>query len=275
MNPKGMTRQMRIKTKLSRKEVSLGSWITLGHPGIGEIMASCGFDWLTIDMEHSAITLAECQNLVQVIELAGCSPLVRVGENDPNLIKRVMDTGAHGVIVPQVNSQKEALQAVKSVKYPPEGERGVGLARAQGYGTSFDEYRRWNEQESIVIVQIEHREAVRHLKEILSVQGVDGFIVGPYDLSASLGFPGEFSRPAFLRAMERIHRLAGDVPGVAPGFHVVQPDPSEVERKVEEGYRFIAYSLDTLLLAGTCLRDLKTIGGGERMPRRFIKEPAP
>jgi 2-keto-3-deoxy-L-rhamnonate aldolase RhmA len=275
MNHEGMTRRMSTKTKLSGKEISIGSWITLGHPAIGEIMASCGFDWLTIDMEHSAITLAECQNLVQVIELTGCTPLVRVGENDANLIKRVMDAGAHGVIVPQVNSREDALSAVKSVKYPPEGERGVGLARAQGYGTRFDEYRRWNEQESIVIVQIEHIQAVRHLKEILSVQGVDGFIVGPYDLSASLGSPGEFSRPEFLKAMERIHRLAGEVPGVAPGFHVVRPDPSEFERKVEEGYRFIAYSLDTLILAETCLRDLKAIGGEGRMPRRFIKEPVP
>ena len=181
---------MTLKDLLKGRGVTLGSWITLGHPAIGEILAGCGFDWLTIDMEHSAITLAECQELVRVIELAGCAPLARVGENDPNLLKRVMDAGAHGVIVPQVNSREEALRAVASVRYPPEGTRGVGLARAQGYGLNFDTYREWNREESVVIVQVEHIEAVKHLGEILSVPGVDGFIVGPYDLSASLGHPG-------------------------------------------------------------------------------------
>ena len=262
---------MSLKDRLSGKEVTIGSWITLGHPAIGEILAGCGFDWLTIDMEHSAITLAECQDLVRVIELAGCCPLVRVGENDPNLIKRVMDEGAHGVIVPQVNSQEDARRAVASVRYPPEGERGVGLARAQGYGLHFDAYRQWNREESIVIVQIEHIQAVENLGDILSVPGVDGFIVGPYDLSASLGHPGVFSRPEFLQAMERIHRVAGDLPHIPAGFHVVQPDPMEVGKRIEQGYRFIGYSLDTLLLAGTCLRDLAAGSGGRIQPRRFIK----
>ncbi|HVN65406.1 MAG TPA: aldolase/citrate lyase family protein [Methanomicrobiales archaeon] len=261
-----------LKERLHGKEVTFGSWITLGHPAIGEILAGCGFDWLTIDMEHSAITLAGCQGLVQVIELAGCSPLVRVGENAPNLIKRVMDAGAHGVIVPQVNSREDALRAVASVKYPPEGARGVGLGRAQGYGVGFDAYRKWNDEESIVIVQVEHIEAVRHLGEILKVPGVDGFIVGPYDLSASLGHPGEFTRPEFLEAMNQIHLLMKQVPGVAPGFHVVQPDPGDVAKKIREGYRFIGYSLDSLLLADTCRRDLATVSGGRIRPRRFIKE---
>lgn len=270
-----MHASMGLKDLLRGEGIAIGSWITLGHPAIGEILAGCGFDWLTIDMEHSAITLAECQELVRVIELAGCCPLVRVGENDPNLIKRVMDAGAHGVIVPQVNSREEALRAVSSVRYPPEGGRGVGLARAQGYGLSFDSYRRWNQEESVVIVQVEHIDAVNHLGEILPVPGVDGFIVGPYDLSASLGHPGEFNRPEFLRAMERIHTLAMDFPRIPAGFHVVQPDPAEAKKKIREGYRFLGYSLDTLLLAGTCLRDLATITGGKLQPRRYVKEPPP
>jgi 2-keto-3-deoxy-L-rhamnonate aldolase RhmA len=264
---------MGLKSVLAEKGVSIGSWITLGHPAIGEIMAGCGFDWLTIDMEHSAITLPDCQRLIQVIELAGCVPLVRVGENNPTLIKRVMDAGAHGVIVPQVNSRGDAEQAVRSVKYAPLGTRGVGLARAQGYGLHFDAYRTWNERESIVIVQVEHIQAVEHLDEILSVPGVDGFIIGPYDLSASLGVPGNFSHPDVLRAMDRIRRSMGDHPGVAPGVHVVQPDPAETKRRVKEGYRFIGYSLDTLLLAETCLRDLATVTAGKMKPRRFVKEP--
>ena len=126
-----------LKERLRKKEVTVGSWITLGHPSVAEIMAHSGFDWLTVDMEHSAITLHQAQQLIQVIELSGVVPLVRVGENDPNLIKRVMDAGAHGVIVPMVNSKEEAEKAVRSVKYPPKGSRGVGLARAQKYGADF------------------------------------------------------------------------------------------------------------------------------------------
>ena len=130
-----------LKKKFEKKSISIGSWITLAHPAIAEIMAKSGFDWLTIDMEHSAITLSEAQNLIQVIELCQVTPLVRVSENDPTLIKRVMDAGAHGVIVPMVNTVAEAEAAVSAVKYPPVGIRGVGLARAQGYGLEFKKYK--------------------------------------------------------------------------------------------------------------------------------------
>ncbi|MDD1651823.1 MAG: aldolase/citrate lyase family protein [Methanomicrobiales archaeon] len=262
---------MGLKDRIHRKEVTLGSWITLGHPAIGEIMAGIGFDWLTIDMEHSAITLGECMQLIQVIELRGCVPLVRVGENDPTVIKRVMDAGAHGVIVPMVNSRAEAEQAVKSVKYPPEGFRGVGYGRAQGYGLHFDAYRDWNARDTLVVVQIEHIRAVEQMAEILTVPGVDAFIVGPYDLSASLGIPGEFSRPEFLGAMERIRTTMTDYPGVAPGFHAVQPSPADAVKRLEEGYRFLAYSLDTLILGGTLQRDLQTIGKGKWKPLPPVK----
>ena len=160
---------IKLKEKLKNNAPTLGSWITLGHPSIAEIMASSGFDWLTVDMEHSVITLDIAQQLIQIIETSGVVPLVRVGENSPNLIKRVMDAGAYGVIVPMVNSKKDALLAVNSVKYPPVGIRGVGLARAQGYGFNFKEYKKWLEKDSIVIVQIEHIEAINNLEDILSL----------------------------------------------------------------------------------------------------------
>jgi 2-keto-3-deoxy-L-rhamnonate aldolase RhmA len=115
---------MDLKQKLQNRELTTGSWITIGSPVVAEIMAQAGFDWLVVDMEHSAITLSLAQNLIQVIDLAGVVPLVRVGHNQPNLIKRVMDAGAKGVIVPMVNSKADAEQAVASVKYPPEGFRG-------------------------------------------------------------------------------------------------------------------------------------------------------
>src|SRR3989338_2009418 len=152
-----------LKEKLKNKNLTIGSWITIGHPSIAEIMVKAGFDWLAVDMEHSAITLEQAQTLIQVIELGGCVPLVRVEENNPTLIKRVMDTGAYGIIVPMVNNKSDAVKAVEAVRYPPLGKRGVGLARAQGYGISFEKYKKWLNTESVVIVQIEHIDAVRNL----------------------------------------------------------------------------------------------------------------
>jgi 2-dehydro-3-deoxyglucarate aldolase len=243
---------MDLKEKIAGRKVTIGSWLTLNCPEVAEIMSRAGYDWLTIDMEHSAITLEGAQNMIRVIDLCGVSPLVRVGKNDSNLIKRVMDAGAHGVIVPMVNSGEEAEHAVKSVKYPPIGFRGVGLARAQGYGVDFEEYKQWNQEKSIVIVQIEHFKAVENLEEILSVEGVDGFLVGPYDLSGSLGYPGRFDHPLVAQALEKIRKIAEKM-GALSGFHVISPETAEVKEKIEKGFHFIAHSLDTMFLNRACI----------------------
>jgi len=253
-----MNKTNSLKSKLRNRQLTIGSWITLGHSSIAEIMAKAGFDWLTVDMEHSAITLHDAQHLIQVIELSGCVPLVRVGVNDANLIKRVMDTGAHGVIVPMVNTKEDAEQAVGAVKYPPQGFRGVGLARAQSYGTNFDGYRKWNETESIVIVQIEHIKAVENLDAILSVEGVDAFIVGPYDISASLGVAGQFDNPEMTSALSKILDTARRLKAVA-GYHVVPPDTTQVLERIKQGYRFLAYSIDFLFLGDSCRSGLSAI----------------
>ena len=247
-----------LKSKLRNRQLTIGSWITLGHPSIAEIMGKAGFDWLTVDMEHSAITLHEAQQLIQVIELSGCVPLVRVGTNDANLIKRVMDAGAHGVIVPMVNTKEDAERAVGAVKYPPQGLRGVGLARAQGYGTTFEKYQKWNATESIVVVQIEHIKAVENLEEILSVEGVDAFIVGPYDISASLGVAGQFEHPEMTSALSKILNTSKRLKAVA-GYHVVPPDTNQVLEKMKQGYIFLAYSLDFLFLGDSCRTGLQYI----------------
>ncbi len=247
-----------LKEKLRSGEITLGSWITLAHPAVAEIMAKAGFDWLTVDLEHSVITIREAEELIRIIELCGVTPLVRVSANDPVQIKRVMDAGAHGVIVPMVNSRADAENAVESVKYPSRGKRGIGLARAQGYGTRFEDYKAWLERESVVIVQVEHIEAVKNLKSILSTDGVDGFIVGPYDLSGSLGVPGQFEHPAMDEALQEVQRVAGSCKTVA-GYHVVPPQPALVHQKIKEGYRFLGYSVDMLFLGETCRKSLKEI----------------
>jgi 2-keto-3-deoxy-L-rhamnonate aldolase RhmA len=247
-----------MSNKSVLKSLSIGSWIQLGHPAVAEIMAAAGFDWLTVDLEHSTISLAEAENLIRIIDLKGVVPLARLSSNNSEQIKRVMDAGAHGVIVPMVKSEAEVKQAVRAVKYPPDGDRSVGLARAQGYGTSFPEYYKWQKEESLVIVQIEHIEAVNNLEKILSVPGVDAYIVGPYDLSGSLGIPGQFENPTFLKAMKQIRDVAErfEMPG---GVHVVEPNPEELKKCIADGNRFIAYGVDTRMLDVACRLGLASL----------------
>lgn len=247
-----------LKSKLAKRQLTLGSWITLAHPAIAEIMSGAGFDWLAVDLEHSVITIREAEELIRVIALSGVCPLVRLSDNDPVLIKRVMDAGAHGIIVPMVNSAADAERAVEAVRYPPKGKRGVGLARAQGYGASFESYKKWLDEESVVVVQVEHIEAVENLEAILSVDGIDGFIVGPYDLSASLGVPGQFDHRSMMEAIDRV-RSTAIASDRAAGIHVVQPDVEELLQRVEEGYSFLAYSLDVRMLDAACRSGLDGI----------------
>ena len=236
-----------LKNSLAINHLTIGSWITLAHPAIAEIMARAGFDWLTIDLEHSAITIREAEELIRVISLSGVSPLVRLTSNDSNQIKRVMDAGAHGVIVPMVNSREDAIKAVQSLYYPPVGQRGVGLARAQGYGTSFSAYQKWLKDEAVIIVMIEHIDAVNNLEEILTVPGIDGFIIGPYDLSTSMGIPGRFEDPRMVEAIEKIRTISSAL-GKTGGLHVVEPDSAKLRDAIGNGFRFLAYSLDIRIL---------------------------
>jgi len=227
--------------------LTLGSWITLGHPGIAEIMANAGLEWIVVDLEHSMIDLEQAAELIRTIDLCGVAPLVRLTSNDPDQIKRVMDAGAHGIVVPMVNSAADAVRAVAATRYAPQGTRGVGLARAQGYGTRFKEYLAWQADGPVVMVQIEHRDGVAHLEEILAVRGVDGFVIGPYDLSCSMGIPGQFEREDFLSAMQSILATAKRLQRPA-GIHLVEPDLNRLAHAVRQGYTFIAYSVDFRIL---------------------------
>lgn len=236
-----------LKNKLKSNTLTIGSWITLGHTSIAEILANAGYDWLVVDLEHTTISIEQAGELIRVIDLCGVAPLVRLTSNAPDQIKRVMDAGAHGVVVPMVNSADEATCAVAATRYAPQGNRGVGLARAQGYGDGFKTYLQWQQEGPVVIVQIEHQDALDQLESIFSVPGVDGFIIGPYDLSCSMGMPGDFEREEFKAAMNLI-LATGLRMGCPAGLHIVEPDRSRLRQVIAEGYRFVAYSVDIRML---------------------------
>ncbi|MCK4359522.1 MAG: 2,4-dihydroxyhept-2-ene-1,7-dioic acid aldolase, partial [Candidatus Cloacimonetes bacterium] len=241
-------KQVDLKKKLLSNSLTIGSWLSFGYTPVTEIMAQAGFEWLVIDMEHTSIDDFAAMQMIQIISLSKCVPLVRVGKNDELIIKRVMDSGAQGVIVPMINSKDDAERAVNAVKYPPTGNRGVGLSRAQKYGVGFEEYKKWIEKNSIVIVQIEHIKGVENLPEIMSIEGVNGFIIGPYDLSASMGIPGKFEDIEFINTLHSVEKFINksNKPG---GFHVVHSDVKLLQEKIDKGYRFIAYGDDMVFFA--------------------------
>jgi 2-dehydro-3-deoxyglucarate aldolase len=236
-----------LKAKLGSRKLSVGSWLSIGNSTTTEIMARAGFEWLVVDLEHTAISIDVAAEMIRIIDLCGVIPLVRLTSNDANQIKRVMDAGAHGIVVPMVNTAEQAALAVAATRYAPKGTRGVGLARAQGYGTRFPEYLSWQADGPVVIAQIEHFSAIDHLKEIISVPGIDGLIIGPYDLSCSMGLPGQFDHPDFCQAMDRIRTTAGEC-AVSVGTHIVEPDTLLLEKAISDGFSFIAYSVDMRML---------------------------
>jgi 2-keto-3-deoxy-L-rhamnonate aldolase RhmA len=237
-----------LKQKIKEKKLTIGSWLSIANPVVCEMMCNAKFDWLVIDMEHTSITTADMLQMIQIISLSGLTPIVRVGANDELLIKKAMDCGADAVIVPMVNSRQDAIDAVNAVYYPPLGKRGVGLFRAQKYGKDFAGYLDNYESNTSVIVQIEHYLGVENINEILAVPGVDGFIVGPYDLSASLNVPGEFDHPKVVSCLDRLENKIKEG-GVMGGAHVVHSNVNELQSKIQGGYKFIAYGDDMLFLS--------------------------
>lgn len=239
-----------LKSKLQDNELTVGSWLTIPHQSVVEIMASANFEWLVIDLEHAAIGIESAMNLIGHIQGNGMKALVRVSKNEEVIIKRVLDAGADGIVVPMVKSKEDAEKAVNFVKYPPIGKRGVGLNRAQKYGTSFNEYKKWVEEEAVIIAQIEHIDAVNNLEDILNTDGIDGTIVGPYDLSASMGVPGEYHLPEVKAALDRVNEVTKAM-NKPLGFHVIQSKIDFLKERIDEGYTFLAFSLDFFFLGDT------------------------
>ena len=240
-----------LKSKLNNNELALGGWAMIGTPAIIEIMAKAGFDWVCIDLEHTATTYEQVENMVRAADVANVPTLVRLTSNDENQIKRVMDNGASGIIVPMVKTATEAKQALKAMHYPPLGHRGVSLHRGTDFGSRFDEYRKWLKEEAVCIVQIEHIDAVNNCEEILSVDGVDGYFMGPYDLSASMGLTGQLDHPDVKAAMAKVYEI-GKRLNKSGGLHIVEPDETKLKSAIEQGFNFLAYSIDTRIIDTIC-----------------------
>lgn len=238
-----------LKPRLKAGEACFGSWLTLGHPTVAEVMALAGFDWLAIDMEHGIVGIETVQAMVQAINTTDVTPLIRVPWNDPVIIKQVLETGSLGLVIPQVSSRREAEAAVRATRFPPHGIRGIGCQRGAGFGTHFDEYLRGANDEMLLVIQIESVPALEHLEEILSVDGVDVALIGANDLSASMGLLGQPTHPSVLKAIDRVLNAAHKLK-IAAGL--IAADADEAGRRFAEGFQFVGVGHDVGLLSSVC-----------------------
>lgn len=244
-----------LKDKLRKDQPVLGGWLLTGHPAIAEIMAGEGFDFLVADMEHTPTNVEGFYTVALAVKGTGCELLARLPCCDPVLAKQVLDMGAAGIIVPSVNSPEEAARSVAMAKFPPAGIRGASLCRASGFGRDFSNYFASHNQQVVVVVMLEHIDAVRQADAILATPGIDAAFIGPYDLSASMGLAGQLDHPE-VRAAQQTILDACRRQNVPAGLHVVPVDAEEVRKRIDAGYRFIACGIDTLFIREGCRRML-------------------
>jgi 2-dehydro-3-deoxyglucarate aldolase len=232
-----------FRSRLRAGELLVGPMVTLSSPEAVEMLGELGFDWLFIDAEHTPMGPPEIQALVRA---AGATPaIIRLASGEPTLVGKTLDTGAAGVIVAQVNSAEQARQIVQASRYAPSGTRGRGLARAHHYGLKLAEYSAAANDTVAVIVQAEHRDAVRDIRNIVKVEGLDGILVGPYDLASSLGRTGQVDHPEVQDAIATVRDACLDarVPIGILGLTAETLVPY-----IQQGFTLIIAGIDVLLL---------------------------
>jgi len=240
-------KRYQFKTKLRERKTVFGAWTSMGHPSITEIFVRSGVDFVGIDIEHSTISQEQSQRIIAACHAAGSLCLPRIASHNMEMIKRLLDSGADGVIAPMVSTAAEANRLVEWIKYPPKGKRSYGIARGQGYGFDFEEYTsNWNES-STLVVQIESAEGVDNIVSIINIPEVDGVMLGPYDLSGSLGIPGQLDHPAVTKASKKVIKACG-LAGKVCGTQIVAPNRDRIEQALSEGFSFIVLASDIFVL---------------------------
>jgi len=236
-----------LKDALDSEEHPLGTWISIGHPIVAEVAAHLDLDFVLVDTEHTTTSLETVEEMQRAVEAApgGTETIVRVPWNDPVRLKRVLDIGVAGVMVPMVGSGEEAEELVRSLRYPPDGDRGIASGRATDYGRVFEEYVRNANGNILTIAQIETQRGLENVREIAAVDGIDALFVGPADLSASLGLFGEWDSTEFEASLERIVD-AGHAADTPVGTLTV--DTADVETRIQQGFDFLIAGKDTSLL---------------------------
>ncbi len=236
-----------LRKKLAERKLVFGAWVSFSHPSITEIFAGHGFDFLAIDMEHTTISLEQAQRIIAASQSFGVPCLPRPVSHSNDWIKPLLDSGADGIVAPMVNDKKQSEEILDLLKFSPEGKRSFGVNRAHGYGSNFGSYvANWNKS-SIYIAQIETKESVANIAEILSSPNLDGVMIGPYDMSGSLGVPGETTHP-LVQDAENTVIAACKSAGKSCGTQLEDFSEDNIEKAIAKGYTFIIASSDLFVL---------------------------
>ena len=215
-------------------------------PSVAEVLASRNFDWVAVDLEHGTAAIADLPDICRAIELYGKMSLARMDSKDPFRCKRAMDSGLSGLIVPMIETAAEIERIRESISFPPSGKRGVGFSRANLFGEDFESHLAID-QKPFLVAMVESREGVMAIDDLVRVDGLDAILLGPYDLSASLGSTGDFQSEAFVQALDRVNDACRSAK-IPLGIHVVEADEAELQRRIDEGFTFLPFSIDAVFL---------------------------
>jgi 2-dehydro-3-deoxyglucarate aldolase len=236
-----------FRKKLKQKnQMLIGGWIQICEPAIVEIMCSYKFDWITFDLEHGLFSTKNLSNLVRAAELSKKVKLARLPNHNKDFCSLVLDSGCDGVIIPNIKNEIELTKMRNLIYYPPIGKRGVGFSRENLFSKNFEKHAK-KTKKPILISMIENKEGVKNLKKILKVKGLDGILIGPYDLSASLNITGKFENSLFKETINKIKKLSKEA-GVPVGLHVLDNNFSSLKKLKQKGFNFFPYCTDAMLL---------------------------
>jgi 2-keto-3-deoxy-L-rhamnonate aldolase RhmA len=239
--------RLELRQRLRSRERLFAGWVSFAHPSITEILAQAGFDFVAIDMEHSTISVEQAQRIIAACQASGTPCLPRPVSHSNDWIKPLLENGADGMLIPMVNTATQVTDLVGLLKYPQVGNRSFGVSRAQAYGVDFDNYvRDWNDTSSFMI-QVESIEAVSNIDELLENDNVDGVMVGPYDISGSLGVPGQLTHPDVMRASRDVI-AACERHGKSCGTQVVEATQDSVRQLFDLGHTYAILSSDLFVL---------------------------
>ena len=237
----------KLKNRLINRDVVLAGWTSIGHPQVTEMLAMSGVDFIGIDIEHSTISQEQSQRIIAACHDKGVFCMPRIATHNQETIKQLLDSGADGIIVPTVDTPEQVAKLIEWMKYPPIGKRGYGIARAQGYGHDFEDYTsKWNDSSSLII-QIESISAVENIEKLLQFEEVDGAMVGPYDISGSLGIPGQIDHQKVKDAGQLVVDACLKF-GKSCGTQDIDPSSESVQGALDSGFTFVVLASDVFIL---------------------------
>jgi|TARA_B110000858_G_scaffold87509_1_gene101115 2-dehydro-3-deoxyglucarate aldolase len=235
-----------IRRLLNTGNPVVGSWMQIDSASIAEIMGDANYDWVAIDLEHGSFNDSNIQNIFRALELNNTLPLARIISLNEENCKKALDNGACGLIIPKIENAIQAKRAVEFSSWPPKGRRGVGYSRANLFGKRFELYKN-ESQKPLLVGMIESREGIENLDEILKSKCFDAIMIGPYDLSASLGLTGKLDNRKVIDSIKKIKLICKN--NRTPcGIHIVEPDPIALSKSIKDGHLFIAYAGDSMFL---------------------------